>query len=235
MNRFNKANKKNPFASLVDDIKRAKDGNNDSNHTVIDMPIESDNLNESSIQQLDKEIKNLKTKIQQNVWLIGQRLSTINNNKLYKDLNYETFTEYLKNELLFSERTAFKYISIFKAFKLEKIKDVDSEKLYLLTQIKDENRRMTLLEITVKEKLSYRVLKETIKNRNLDQNSNNNTLSFKHEKDDYFPQNKTIIINKHLKKKQRYNLSISTKDSLDPKKWISFIEEVKNIARKYNL
>ena len=118
-----------------------------------------------NVRSINESTTIIKTKIKmgkQIIWEIGQELQHVKEHKTYKDLNYNTFKEYVNNELEISGGYARKYISIYKNYDRFPENGFDKlgiSKLYLLGQVDDPEERQKLAE----KDLSKRELRKLIK------------------------------------------------------------------------
>jgi len=123
----------------------------------------SNELNE--VRSINESTTIIKTKIKmgkQIIWEIGKELDHVKQNNTYKQLNYDSFKEYVKNELDISAGYARKYISVynnFDRFPGNAFDQLGISKLYLLGQVDDPEEREKLAE----KDLSKRELRNLIK------------------------------------------------------------------------
>lgn len=66
--------------------------------------------------ELKKEVKFFTGMIQYNFMLLANRLKKIRDKKLYKQDGYNTFKEFINNELNITKQTVYKYIDIYQNF-----------------------------------------------------------------------------------------------------------------------
>lgn len=122
----------------------------------------------SSLSALENEILTLKTNLQRNIWLLGQRLAKIRDDKLYENEENpcNSFDEYCEIKLDFSRAVAYRFIKIYETFDFVSTSRHDYSKLEEVAKVKDIEKRSELLEKIEKEKLSVRKIREIVKETN---------------------------------------------------------------------
>lgn len=115
-----------------------------------------DKINE--IDEITKEILELKQQTAQNIIEIGKRLS-----KIKQSLNHGEFKLWLEEKVDYTPRTAQKFMKVAKTFEKTKSPSLlSSEKLYLLTNLSEEDREIFINSNDI-ENMSTRELKQAIK------------------------------------------------------------------------
>ncbi len=167
--------------------------------------------------ELENEILSLKQNINQNGWLIGQRLSKINELKLFKP-DYQTFYEYCQEKLEIVKQTAYNMIYIYKEFSMEQVKTFGS-KLYLLQRIKSSDERQKILSWMESTEPSYRAVEEQISRHIIDNKSDSSS-------DDNGSNNLPIT-------KGRKKITIEYSKLIQPEKQDEFYNKLENLVKEY--
>ncbi len=147
----------------------------------------------NTVDELENEIDRLKEEMQKSMWLIGQRLSKIKNEKLY-ETKYKDFTEYCTYRFEFNRRTAYRFLFIYDNFTFETARTHGS-KLRLLEGIKDDEKCKELLEWMDKESPSFREVEQKVKELKTSSDKETNEIEPK-SKPIIKKSTKTIIIDK---------------------------------------
>lgn len=109
------------------------------------------------------EIKIIDAKDGGNQWLLGERWSLINEEKLFKLWGFKSFSEYIEKDIQFSRAKVYNCISIYNSFSFDETTIIGS-KLSLISpfvkEIEDEEER----DYAIKEasKLSYKKIQQYI-------------------------------------------------------------------------
>ena len=129
----------------------------DKSQPVTDKYIEAVNLNRKILTNAQM--------VQQDLYEMCTGLKQMRDGKLYKELGYKNFEEYVETEVGFKRNQAYKYITIIEKlpsdFVSSRIQN-GVQKLFLLATL-DESERTELTEKTDIESASVRELKEQIK------------------------------------------------------------------------
>lgn len=99
-----------------------------------------------------------------NLWTMCQKLKEMRDEKLYKELGYQTFEEYCEEEVGMSRSNVYNYISIAGKIKSENVQSIGHlgmTKLSLLAQL-TEPQQQEITEAVDLEEVSVRQLKEEI-------------------------------------------------------------------------
>lgn len=118
-------------------------------------------------KKLTMEIKANAEIMQESLYEVCRRLKEIKDEKLYKTLGYENFSNYCEDAIGFTVRQSRKYIAIADAFANEKGKSTSSfeqigtEKLYLLAKL-DEPQREEIVQSVDIESVTVKELKKEI-------------------------------------------------------------------------
>ncbi len=122
-------------------------------------------MNEITLSQHEQAVK-LHNKImanaslaQQSLWEMCTGLKQMRDGKLYRELGYSNFEDYCENEVGFSRRNAYRYISVAENVRLENVtpgSQIGMKKLYLLSTISESEQQ----EISEKVDLESTTVKE---------------------------------------------------------------------------
>lgn len=116
-------------------------------------------LDHEQIEQITLEIIQLKKETETNIIKIGEKLTQIKNS-----LPHGEFVKYLEEKIDYTRQTANKFMKIADEFTKSKATlHLGSEKLYILTTIKDKDEREQFIKDNNVEQMSTRQLKKTIK------------------------------------------------------------------------
>lgn len=114
------------------------------------------------IKAIENQIETLKSNLQRNIWLLGQRLHKIRDNRLFED-NFKTFEDYCESKLNISSDTANKFIRIYNTFDFTATLRYDYTKLDEVAKIQDEQKRTELLKRIADENLSTKIVRSLVK------------------------------------------------------------------------
>ncbi len=132
-----------------------------------------ENKNEIVVSQEFVEAKKLTENIMSNiqlardaVWEIGKSLIAMRDGKLYKELGYSNFEEYVTNEIGFSRKQGYQYISIVENLPEEfcnpgVTKQISISNLYVLSRLSESDRETIMQENDVSD-ISKRNLEKKI-------------------------------------------------------------------------
>lgn len=100
---------------------------------------------------------------QSSLYEMCKSLKEMRDGKLYKEFGYQNFEDYSENEVGFSRKQSYQYISIAEKINVTPgLQNLGVTKLYLLSTISEEERN-TVVEENDIEKISKRELEEKIK------------------------------------------------------------------------
>ena len=148
----------------------------DKTQPVTDKHTEAVNLNRKIIMSAQM--------VQQDLYDMCTGLKQMRDGKLYKELGYQNFEEYVEAETGFSRMQAHRYISIVEKLPSDFVTSmlqIGTTKLALLASL-DDTERAEITEKTDVESATVRELKaeiEKLKNENADRQSDNMSLSRK--------------------------------------------------------
>lgn len=114
---------------------------------------------------LDRRIKVSAQLAQQSLYEMCMNIKEMRDSRLYKELGYSEFNDYCKKELEFTDRQAYKFISIADNLSADLVNSsslIGVTKLSLLAQL-DEPTRTEIIESTDLESTTVRELKGKIK------------------------------------------------------------------------
>lgn len=114
---------------------------------------------------LDKKIKANAQILQDTIFELGKSLLEMRDGKLYKELGYQNFNDYCKNEIGITSRQSYCYISIVENLPEDFVKStsqIGSQKLYLLSRL-DEATRNEIVQNTDVSGTSVKELERQIK------------------------------------------------------------------------
>lgn len=193
--------KSSEIANLVN---KESSGKNVASNLLRDI---SDQRIPESLDQLEFQILELKKRIQENIWLLGQRLDFIKEKELYKD-NFNTFEDYI-NSLDIGRSTVYNSIKIFKSYDYVQTSGHDQQKLILLAQkIKEKEERIKYLDIIKSENWSYRKIR------------------------DYFSESKPV---KTYYKRNGFTFKLNLSEEDYKNKISEFTNELENLLKKYKI
>lgn len=113
-------------------------------------------------EQLHQQIIMSGTLAAHNLWDMCQKLKEMRDEKLYKELGYQTFEEYCEKEVGMSYRNAYRYITIAENTKnMTSMSCLGMTKLSLLAKL-SETQQQEITEAVDLEEVSVRQLKEEI-------------------------------------------------------------------------
>lgn len=95
--------------------------------------------------QLHTKIQGYVHQCQESIYQIGKLMAEMKERKLYKQLGYEEFEDYTEKEFALKHTQAGKFISIYKKFGSDYIKENQNlgvSKLYLLSQLSEDDREV---------------------------------------------------------------------------------------------
>lgn len=114
---------------------------------------------------LDKKIKANAQILQETIFELGKSLLEMRDGKLYKELGYQNFNDYCKNEIGITSRQSYCYISIVENLPEDFVKStsqIGSQKLYLLSRL-DEATRNEIVKNTDVSGTSVKELERQIR------------------------------------------------------------------------
>jgi hypothetical protein len=116
-----------------------------------------------TLSELEKQIEILSKGVGSYGWLIGQRLTIIREKKLYRNLDYKNFTDYLNGRNFgMSVSSAYNLMRIYSVFSFDQIMRYGS-KLYPLLPLTDPIRLKALTWLE-EENPSYQQVTDYVKN-----------------------------------------------------------------------
>jgi len=117
-------------------------------------------LSESTTKILELK-KKVTRDFSQNVWNIGAELNRVKSEKIHL-VKYNTWLEYLENEVKFSERSAQSFMKIANELDTNTCSDLSFSKCRLLVSFDEEKRKKVLEREDLKD-MSYREFKDELK------------------------------------------------------------------------
>lgn len=115
-------------------------------------------LNNEQIEKITAEILQLKNQTAKNIILIGGKLA-----KVKQSLKHGNFLSYLETKVDFSERTAQRFIKVYKEFgNATTLSDVEPSKLISLTKVPKKDREKFIQDNDIKN-MSCREIEQAIK------------------------------------------------------------------------
>ena len=95
------------------------------------------------LEQVTREIRELKRNLGQNLWMLGNRLNLVKEEKLFLT-KYGMFEEYLEKEVDLDRSTAYRYMQIARDFDENLVQEWGAKKCNLLISLKEPVRQEIL-------------------------------------------------------------------------------------------
>lgn len=112
------------------------------------------------------------------LWNIGNELKYIRDNKTYTDKKYKSFEEYVENELDYSRRQTYNFISISEGYDVQSIAQIGHLGMVKLLELKklDEPQREEFMINNPVNEMTTRELQQAIKDRDKSQKERDEAL-----------------------------------------------------------